>query len=203
MRSIPHNCQVDFSLPDYPAENPYFAVTTYTRQDDSVPVTTYHQLPDDVESPMDWLVGLSKDYDEFNANLRNHRRASRRAMWARNDGKVKWCTAGAVVSTAVSALLLTGVIPGFSVTTNGMMMLVISLMFFAVMCGYQVCMLVTNASKFDSREYPLAIVPREAGIRVYDSPLVPRHNKQQYPEFVIPGEDITKKVLSTEMARSS
>lgn len=202
MLAIPHGRRVDFGLPDAPTDDPYFAVTTYPRTDQLEAFTTYHRLPEGVESPIDWLVGLSKEYTDFNKNLRDQRRSSRRAMWSRNDGKVKWCVAGAVASLAVGTLLIADVIPGLSTVSDGAKMLIITLAIFSIMCVSQVYALVKDASRFDYRDYPLAIVPQKDGVRVYDSPVVPRRNKKRFPEFVIPGEDITKKVVVAEMARS-
>lgn len=199
MLAIPHGSRVDFGLPHTPADDPYFAVTVYPSMNQSEPVTTYHRLPEVVESPIDWLVGLSKEYTDFSEKLREQRRASRRAMWSRNDGKVKWCVAGAVLAILV---LVATTVPVFSIELSGGNMLLITLAVFAILCVSQVYALFRDASKFDYRDQPLAIVPREDGVRIYDSPVVPQYNKKRFPEFVIPGEDITKKVVATEMFRS-
>lgn len=198
MLAIPHGSRVEFGLPDAPADDPYFAVTVYPRMNEAGPVTTYHRLPL-VESPFDWLVGLNKEYMSFNKKLREQRRASRRAMWSRNDGKVKWCAAGAVVA---SLLLVAVVLPVFSIEWGGLEMPLIALTLLAVLCGSQVYTLFKDASKFDYRDHPHAIVPRKDGVHVYDSPVVPPYNKKKFPEFVIPGEDITKRVIAAEKAHS-
>lgn len=199
MLAIPHGSRVDFGLPNTPADDPYFAVTVYPSMNQGEPVTTYHRLPEGVESPFDWLSGLNKEYTDFNEKLREQRRASRRAMWSRNDGKVKWCVAGAVLAIL---LLVATTAPVFSIGSSGLNMLLVTLVTFAILCGSQVYTLFRDASKFDYRDHPLAIVPRENGVRVYDSPVVPKYNKKKFPEFVIPGEDITRKVIAAEVAHS-
>lgn len=205
MLSIPHGRRVDFGLPESPADDPYFAVTVHPRTSQESPVTTYHRVPEGVESPFDWLVALSREYTDFNENLRKQRRASRRAMWSRNDGKVKWCVAAAVVSVIVGAGLIGGVIPGLSLATmsGGVLMSLVTLGILAFLSSVQVYQLIKDATLFDYRDHPLARVPREDGVRVYESPIVPPHNKKRFPKFVIPGEDVTQKVVASEAVCSA